>query len=134
MIINRYYGKNQTIGHLIYKDFKCFTIELPWLNNQSRISCIPEGEYTVIKHVSPKFGSCLWIQNVPDRSEILMHVGNYAGSLNPATGKSDLLGCIAPGLLLADINNDDTLDISQSKPAMDRILSLVPETFKLKIQ
>jgi hypothetical protein len=66
----------------------CFTIELPWLQNQRNISCIPEGRYELKKRFVQKFGLHLLIVDVPDRSWILIH---------PATdAKLHLKGCIAP--------------------------------------
>jgi hypothetical protein len=66
----------------------CYTIELPWLGNQRRISCIPEGEYILQKRFSPKFKWHLHLMNVPGRDLILIHRANDA--------KKELLGCIAP--------------------------------------
>lgn len=66
-----------------------YTIELPWRNNERNRSCIPSGEYLARQHVSPDFGRTLWVKDVDDRSEIVIHVAN-----SPA----DLDGCIAPGL------------------------------------
>jgi hypothetical protein len=66
----------------------CYTIELPWLKNQRRISCIPEGTYVLKKRFSNKFGWHLHLIDVPGREFILIHPGNDA--------KKELLGCIAP--------------------------------------
>lgn len=73
----------QTLGTLeLYNNkeklFECKTLELADKGNQKRISRIPEGHYKVLKHISPNFGKSLWIQDVPNRSEILIHVGNFA--------------------------------------------------------
>jgi hypothetical protein len=65
----------------------CYTIELPWLGNQRRVSCVPEGEYYLQKRYSPKFGWHLYLQNVPGRDFILIHPANDAAT--------ELLGCIA---------------------------------------
>ncbi len=66
----------------------CFTIELPWLQNQRNISCIPEGRYELKKRFVQKFGLHLLVVNVPDRSWILIHPANHA--------TTQLKGCIAP--------------------------------------
>ncbi|MCE2893740.1 MAG: DUF5675 family protein [Flammeovirgaceae bacterium] len=66
----------------------CFTIELPWLQNQRNISCIPEGRYELKKRFVQKFGLHLLVVNVPDRSWILIHPANDA--------TTQLKGCIAP--------------------------------------
>lgn len=101
------------------------TLELPWNNNQKRISCIPEGTYKVVAHVSPKFGKCFHVLNVPNRSEILIH---------PANMVSQLLGCIAPGTATADINGDGILDVTNSRAAMAELLNLLPKEFDLIIK
>lgn len=72
------------------------TMELPWRDNRRSISCIPTGEYTCTWANSPKFGMCYHILNVPKRSEVLFHHGNYAG--DAAKGlKTDSNGCILVG-------------------------------------
>lgn len=121
---------NQTLGNILVVDdtyilFLAKTLELPDLNNEKRKSCIPEGEYTCIKHVSPKFGPCIWVQDVPGRSEILIHVANF---------KSDLLGCIGIGDAHVDINKDGLRDITNSKKTMGEFLKVVPNKFQLVIK
>ena len=136
------YKEKQTEGRLyVYNErngvgYSCDTLELPWLDNQKRISCIPEGEYDVIKHVSPKFGECFWVLNVPDRSEILLHDKvNFVGSKNPRTQKSDILGCVIPYETSMDIDGDGVRDIApkSSTVAMQKLLKILPNKFKLKI-
>ena len=51
--------RTQTLGKLIVRRnnaviFDCDTIELPWLNNQPQISCIPIGTYNVVYRESAK--------------------------------------------------------------------------------
>jgi hypothetical protein len=121
---------NQTLGNLLVIEdtdilFQSKTLELPDLLNQKRISCIPEGIYTCIKHTSPKFGECIHILNVPNRDEILIHPANY---------KSDLLGCIGVGDTHIDINKDGLKDITNSKKTMERLLKVVPNTFQLVVK
>jgi len=66
----------------------CYSIELPWLENQRGISCIPEGKYELKKRYSQKFKWHLHVTNVTGRSLILVHPANDA--------KKELNGCIAP--------------------------------------
>lgn len=66
----------------------CYTIELPWKNNQHQVSCIPEGSYLLAKRQSEKFGDHLLVKEVPGRSLILIHPANDA--------LKELMGCIAP--------------------------------------
>jgi len=85
-----------TIGMLSFDDFRCYTLELPWRDNNRNISCIPKGSYEVITRLSPKFGNVYWIKEVPNRSFILIHSGNWAGDLNKGF-KSHVNGCILLG-------------------------------------
>jgi hypothetical protein len=50
------------------------------------------------------------IQDVPNRSGILFHSGNYA-----AGKKIDIEGCILLGVGFLDLNNDKILDITTSR-------------------
>lgn len=136
----RQYYSEQTLGTLTVYDedtgkevFKCRTLELPWKNNQRNVSCIPEGHYDVSAHVSPTFGKCYWIQDVKDRSEVLIHVGNYAGSKNPKTGKSDIRGCILVGKEFVDLDGDKLADITSSKDTLSKLLAVAPNGFVLEI-
>ena len=129
--IRRTYKEKQTEGRLyVYNErngvgYSCDTLELPWLDNKKRISCIPEGEYDVIKHVSPKFGECFWILDVPERSEILVHKGNY---------NRDTLGCVLVGKSLIDIDGDGNRDTTNSSATMKELLKILPNKFKLNIR
>ena len=89
ILLERTYVNNGTHGVLsINQKHICFTIELPWKQNAVRKSCIPEGEYKIRKRYSEKFKWHYIIENVPNRSLILIHPANDA--------MKELLGCIAP--------------------------------------
>ncbi len=109
------------------------TLELPWRDNQRRISCIPPGSYTVMKHISPSFGKCFWVKDVPGRSHILIHAGNFSGSVNPRTGKPDTLGCILPGISFHDLDGDGIKEITNSRQILQKLLKLMPYQFELII-
>lgn len=68
--------------------FCCYTIELPWRNNQSNISCIPTGTYPLVKRTTKKRGPHLLVRNIPNRTLVLIHPANNA--------LKELHGCIAP--------------------------------------
>ena len=106
-------GEGQVVNELGGVLFQFKTLELPWKDNERRVSCIPPGTYEIIKHTSPKFGECWWLQDVPGRSEILIHAANYVRQLR---------GCIAPGLTCADIDGDGNLDVTSSRIAMTKLL------------
>lgn len=76
-------GKLECEGKLI-----CYTIELPWKNNETKVSCIPEGKYLLQKRYSNKFKWHLELVDVKSRSFILFHPANNA--------LKELNGCIAP--------------------------------------
>ena len=86
-----------TMGMLVTPEgFKCYTLELPWRDNQKQISCIPSGEYNVEIRLSNKYGRVYWVRNVPNRTYILIHSGNYAGDVSKGF-KSHVMGCILLG-------------------------------------
>ena len=135
VFLNRFQqDQKQTLGELLFKGQEVAkTLELSWKGNKNRISCIPTGVYKVVRRTSDKYGEHFHVLDVPQRDYILMHHGNYAGSINPKTGKSDILGCILPGKEHVDINKDGYLDVTQSKDTMSKLLKLLPLEFELII-
>ena len=132
-ILSRTYNNNETLGSLFVVDgerevFKCKTIELPDNGNQRNTSCIPEGGYIVQKHISPSKGLCFHVLDVPGRSNILIHIGNYT-----AGKRVDTLGCILPGRYFTDINDDGNIDVAESTVTMQKLLSVLPDDFTLYI-
>lgn len=92
--LNRTYAPKGTNGDIFLQGKKvCSTIELPWKQNESRISCIPEGEYELKKRYSLKFGWHMHVTGVKGRHWILLHAANDA--------QKELKGCIAPVSSLA---------------------------------
>lgn len=85
-----------TEGILTDGIFTCKTLELPWRDNSTSISCIPSDEYEVEIRNSPKFGEVYWVRNVPNRSYILIHSGNFAGDRSKGY-KTHVYGCILLG-------------------------------------
>ncbi|WPR73083.1 DUF5675 family protein [Flavobacterium sp. NG2] len=89
LILNRTYFTDGTNGKLECEGkFICNTIELPWKNNETQVSCIPEGKYCIRKRYSQKFQWHLEVLEVKNRSLILFHPANNA--------LHELKGCIAP--------------------------------------
>jgi hypothetical protein len=133
VVISRTYGKNETRGSLFVLDghdllFRCKTIELPNLGNQHNISCIPEDIYDCIKYDSPTKGKCFHVLNVQNRDSILIHKGNYV-----AGSHIDSKGCILPGNYFSNINEDGFIDVAESTKALEMLLSLLPDSFKLYV-
>ena len=89
LVLKRTYHEKGTNGKLLYGNWLvCYTIELPWFQNLRNISCIPEGNYQLIKRHTVKRGDHLRIAFVEDRDWVLIHPANDA--------LKELQGCIAP--------------------------------------
>ena len=128
LVLNRTYFPEGTQGILEWNGtLVCYTIELPWLDNKKRISCVPEGEYILQKRFSPKFKWHLHLMNVPGRDLILIHPANDA--------KTELLGCIAPVTKYTGIGKG-----IYSRKALEKLKALVyaalerDEVVKISIQ
>jgi len=139
-VICRQYYPKQTHGTLTVTDsetgedvFKCRTLELPWLDNQRNASCIPEGFYDVVPRTSTKYGNHLHITGVEGRSLVLLHWGNYAGSINPKTGRSDIRGCVLVGEKFIDLDGDGIADITNSKNTFKKLMEAAPNGFILEV-
>lgn len=123
--INRIYQSDCTIGVLTFNDFRCFTLELPWLDNKTSVSCIPSGRYQAKKMISPLLGECIEIFNVLNRSYIRIHAGNYT---------SQILGCVLVGDSLKDINGDGIIDVTNSKATLKNLMAALPDSFEIEIE
>jgi hypothetical protein len=121
----------QTLGSLVFyrndnPELMLATVELPWRNNERQVSCIPEGEYKVVRRNSQKYGDHWHLIDVPERSYILIHAGNFHYQIQ---------GCILVGVEHKDIDGDGLPDVLNSKEAMIAINTLLEgqHEFKLKI-
>lgn len=106
--LTRTYFPNGTNGEILHNGKRvCSSIELPWKNNQRRISCIPEGKYELTKRYSQRFGWHLLVNNVVNRSYILIHAYNDA--------LKESKGCIAPVTLCTGEGKGNNSRISLKK-------------------
>jgi hypothetical protein len=115
---------NLTRGVLLVDGkYQAVTLELPYRDNQRDISCIPVGTYNCQRVQSPRFGNTFEVTEVPGRSHILFHAGNYP---------RDTRGCI----LLGTSMYADLASISQSRSAMGGFLVAMQniDEFELEIQ
>ena len=111
-LIRTYYPSG-TNGRIFYEGrLMMYTIELPWKDNHTQVSCIPEGRYELVKRWSPKFNRHLLVMNVPQRENILIHPANDA--------MQELKGCIAPVSFLTGVGKG-----LRSRNAMETLISLV---------
>ncbi|MBO9483784.1 DUF5675 family protein [Salinisphaera sp. G21_0] len=121
LTLERSYLQHCVIGELHVPGFHTYaTIERPWRGNERNISCIPEGVYNCVPHNGQKFKNVWRLENVPDRSAILIHVGNYA---------REVQGCIAVGKMLSATD----YMVQNSAQAMDELRGYLPETFQIRI-
>lgn len=111
---------------------KFFTLELPWRDNISSLSCIPHGIYTVNIRQSPRYGRIYHVKNVPERSWILIHWGNLAGDCTKGF-KSNVEGCILLGKRRGTLSGQKAVLVS--RPAVREFMQCMNnEKFILKIE
>lgn len=100
-----------------------YTVEREPANNKPFVSCIPEGVFPMVKVPSPiverttngEFTEGWLIQNVPDRSEIMIH---------PANWPHDLEGCVGVGF---DFGFMSRLAVLRSRKAFSYLMGLLTE-------
>jgi len=113
LVLNRTYYADGVNGTLLIDGVPvCHTIELPWKDNRTGVSCIPEGVYALSKRYSDRFGQHLLLQGVPNRSLILVHAYNNA--------LQESRGCIAPVSVLTGNGRGE-----RSRAALQLIISKV---------
>lgn len=117
----------QVLGDLITQGFYCKTLERPWKDNKSNVSCIPKGEYICKWTFSPRLTKYTYqVMNVPKRTGVRFHSASYWFNLQ---------GCIALGTGYLDINKDKKLDLINSRVAMKEFEKLLnKEDFTLIIK
>lgn len=128
LILSRYYQDDHvTLGmiHILgIKHKPIFTLENPWKGNQTNISCIPAGIYDCEPFSGTKYKDVYVVNNVPGRSHILFHTGNF---------ESQTRGCILPGLGV-DPSKPEPM-VTHSASAMHYLRSLISkESFMLEIR
>ena len=118
------------------------TLELPWRNNTPFISCIPCGEYQCELVSTRKYKKVYQVLDVPGRTGILIHWGNWAGDKSKGL-RSNVEGCILLGFRRWQIEGQLGVDRSrnaiksfhsalESKPFTLRIYSAIEaEPFKV---
>lgn len=76
--------------------WSCYSLELPWRDNKCNISHIPPGRYPVVWARSARYGWKYLLQEVPGRTWVRIHKGNYAGD-KALSYKTHSAGCILLG-------------------------------------
>lgn len=118
------YLPEATLGKLTIDDNVFWIAERPWRGNKKEISCIPSGTYTCKRYVSKRFGETFEVTEVPNRTYILFHVGNFP--------EKDSHGCLLVGSSLMA----NTPAVASSKNAMAKFREILKdvESFELHIK
>lgn len=134
--LQRFYHDKVTFGRLTFDWLPklpiIYTLELPWLNNRNKISCIPQGLYNVTTHNSLDHPDTFEILCVPGRKNILLHIGNYACDvpLGKKIHKSDTQGCVLVGL-----GYDKTVPmLKRSADAMNILRDSIPGNWCVEVR
>ena len=129
--MNAYLFRRQVTGAvrgvLVLETGQTFhTLELPWQNNRSNVSCIESGEYTaqyLPRSNSGKYRKVYHVQDVPDRTGILIHNGNTPNHTR---------GCVLLGMRPGVLGNQQA--VLSSKTAMAKLNKILKgESLNLKI-
>lgn len=121
LLINRIYDNSkQTLGNfelleLGFVKLRGFSLEPPWKENKRNESCIPEGTYEAVLYDSPSKGIVYLLKDVPDRSMIEIHKGNF---------NKDSTGCILVGSGFQYIDDDSEIDVSGSTATLNKIFEI----------
>lgn len=111
------YLPTATLGRLeVENGPTLYTIERPWLNNQSYISCIPTNAvgYELEWDTTGRIHNVPRLRHTAPRTQINIHSANYAHQLH---------GCIAPGLDWK-VDGHDAMVID-SRKAMSLLLEVI---------
>lgn len=79
-LFRRWITSTEIMSSLHFEGETLYIMERAWKNNKSNISCIPSGEYIckfLKRSASGKYRNVWHVQNVPNRSGILIHNGNF---------------------------------------------------------
>ena len=109
-------GPEGTFGLLVFDGTSFHTAELPWRRNKVGESCIPPGSYEVAWDTTGAIVGYA-IQAVPNRGNIEIHKGNWAGDTRRGL-MSDAKGCILLGLDRRVLNGQAA--IGRSEAAIDQ--------------
>lgn len=127
-----YTSSEGTFGAIFLPSITLFTGELPWKENRTGISCIPEGSYVVKPYSSKKYPRAFQVMAVPGRVGILFHSGNFCGDISLGY-MSNIRGCILVGTGVGRIKSQRA--IISSKKGMELLLKATDwKEFELEIK
>lgn len=131
MILERYsYAETETEGCLYINDDEfVYTLERPWVPGMAGgmpfESCVPDGDYELIPHTRPNGDAVYALRNTGlgvyyTKQERGDNDGRYLILIHSANFVSEVVGCIAPGLVRTIYNN--TRMVRSSRNAMKEIM------------
>jgi len=107
------------------------SLELPWRDNKTGLSCIPPGVYHAIIFWSPHFNRNVYLlQAVPDRTDVEVHPANWGGDV--AKGLyTDLKGCLSIGESIGELvppgHTEPQAAIERSTSAFEALMAITLE-------
>jgi len=110
LILSRYnQNDKRTLGTLCDgEEIVGMTLELPWNDNHTDISCIPDGTYEVVPYSSEKWPEVFHILDVSGREAILIHWGSFVRNTK---------GCILVGKSMGKLLKEDAIFDTHDKIA-----------------
>jgi len=130
--------RNQTGSHGTFGILRCpnglklFTAEPPWKDNRANLSCLPEGDYTVARWKSNRFGHVYIVEGTAPRTHVLFHSGNLAGDTELGF-TTHTHGCILPALKFGHYKGQKA--VLGSRPALNKFIKVMGgKGFNLRIK
>ena len=126
--MRRFYKNTElTLGMMLCDNipYPIYTLEPPWLHNKEDYSSIPIGVYIIELYLSPKHGDCFLVKDVPDRTEIEIHIGNFI---------HETIGCILVGMYVGKLNiYNNPSQLFCSTTAVNLLLDIIKKPIELHI-
>lgn len=117
-------SKQGTFGVLLLNDVPvATTCEDPWEDNTKGVSCIPEGTYKYQPHNGTLYKNVWVIEDVPNRSGILLHNGNTIKHTE---------GCVLLGNGFGMLKGLPS--ITNSMQTLDKLRSILPKSGTIVIK
>jgi len=126
-------GDQGTFGRFEAPGLSEYSGELPWRDNASMLSCIPEGKYLCTYTWSKHLRKWTYeLHGVPGRAGIRLHSANLFGDTTKGY-VAQLLGCLSLGEKIGYMNGQKALLVS--RPAVSRMeLLMERKPFYLEVR
>ena len=123
-----------TFGRIVLGERVFYTLELPWRDNQSNISCIPLGIYRWVWGFSSRFKRPMYLAiGVENRTGVRIHSANLAGDTERGF-KSQLNGCIALGDPIGRLGNQRAILLSaKATREFEQLMDRKPFIMEIKL-